>query len=227
VTTFDTDPFRASCHDAVGGAPEVLGPWQLNLLVGLGLQRDASLLDLGCGTLRGGLHFIRYLEHGRYHGADVAPDLLESGARLVSLAALEEKQPNIMSVAALDARSLLVDWVLTQSVLNHLDENGVLTTVQRAARALRPGGRWVSTVIFDTGVERVCPGAAHGRRTGEFWRSLTNPEWLKEVLDDSGLSMIILPEAAHPRGQDVFLATRLPSGSDRISSPTETERCGS
>lgn len=186
-----------------------MGPWQLDLLLRLGLDQDATLLDLGCGTLRGGLHFIRFLRPGRYHGAEVDEDMLARGARLVSLAGLDEKAPRLMSLVALDAQALSLDWVLTQSVLNHLDEHGTVATVGRVSRSLGPEGRWVSTACFDAKVERVEAGAVHGRRPREFWRSLTNPRWFRGVLDRCGLYMEEVGDAAHPRGLDVFVARRV------------------
>lgn len=113
-----------------------------------------------------------------------------------------------MSLVELDSESLVSDWVLTQSVLNHLDEQGTASAVRRVARSLRPGGRWVSTVCFDDSVDRVEAGDPHGRRPNEFWRSLTNPKWLESVLEDSGLCMETVLDAAHPRGMDVFVARR-------------------
>jgi len=209
MTTAPPDPFLDPCHDLVGGAPAMMGPWQLDLLVRRGLTVDATLLDLGCGTLRGGLHFIRFLGDGRYFGADVDRELLAMGAVLVSRAGLDHKAPSLMTIDALDARRAQYDWVLTQSVLNHLDAEDTIATVRRVARALAPGGRWVSTVRFDHTVERVRPGKAHGRRPDEYWRSLTNPEWLQGVLAACGLHFDLIRDAAHPRGMDVFEAARL------------------
>jgi SAM-dependent methyltransferase len=212
--TADIDPFLDPVHDAVGGAPEWLGPWQLDLLVGLGLRREHTLLDLGCGTLRGGLHFIRHLEVGRYLGVDVSLELLATGARLLAKTSLQNKLPRLMSITELDHTSHEVDWVLTQSVLNHLDETEILATVRRASGALRPGGQWVSTICFDSAVDRVTAGEPHGRRVGEYWRSLTNPTWFRSVLADFGFSMEVLRAAHHPRGHDVFVSLKHSNQSD-------------
>lgn len=200
------DPYLDACHDQVGGAPAVMGPWQLDLMTALGLRPSASLLDLGCGTLRGGLHFIRFLEADCYVGVDPLPGLLALGAELVTRAGLQARRPRLFTLATHDMRGARYDWVLTQSVLNHLDEAGIRATVERVARALAPGGCWVSTVCFDTTVERVEAGAPHPRRGGEYWRSRTNPGWLSKLLASRGLAMDAWRDRPHPRGMDVFVA---------------------
>lgn len=49
---------------SVGGLWEEMGQRQLEFLVEQGLGPCDDLLDVGCGSLRGGVHFIRYLEQG-------------------------------------------------------------------------------------------------------------------------------------------------------------------
>jgi hypothetical protein len=48
----------------VGGLWDEIGRLQFNFLVAQGLKPEHYLLDVGCGTFRGGVHFIRYLETG-------------------------------------------------------------------------------------------------------------------------------------------------------------------
>src|SRR5205807_6035012 len=55
----------------VGGAWEEIGRLQFEFLTGNGLKPHHRLLDVGCGALRGGLHFIRYLDEGNYVGVDL------------------------------------------------------------------------------------------------------------------------------------------------------------
>lgn len=64
---------------AVGGMWKEIGRLQFDFLVAHGLAPSHLLLDMGCGTLRGGLHFIRYLEPGHYWGVDKGRDLLGRG----------------------------------------------------------------------------------------------------------------------------------------------------
>ena len=47
---------------AIGGKWDILGPLQYEFLLRNGLLPHNTLLDYGCGTLRGGRFFIKYLE---------------------------------------------------------------------------------------------------------------------------------------------------------------------
>ena len=66
-------------REYIGGLWEELGLFQLEQLAGHGLLPEHTLLDIGCGCLRGGVHFVRYLKAGGYYGHDLHPELIETG----------------------------------------------------------------------------------------------------------------------------------------------------
>ena len=63
----------------VGGAWDEIGQLELTFMKSMGLNRSHHLLDVGCGALRGGIHFIQYLHPAHYYGIDLNPQLLEAG----------------------------------------------------------------------------------------------------------------------------------------------------
>lgn len=205
------EPRLDSRHDLVGGAPEILGPWQLALLARLGLRPEHSLLDLGCGTLRGGLHFIEYLVAGRYTGVDRRADLLAIGRELLERAGLEERMPELLTLEEWEGRRHF-DWVLTQSVLNHLGEAELLRTVDRVSESLAAHGRWIFTIVFDPTARTVRHGEPHSHREGEYRCSRVNPHWFLGVLRRRKISFAPVPDGAHPRGLNVFMARRSGAG---------------
>src|ERR1700682_2262588 len=83
-------------RDLVGGLWEEIGTLQFEYLKGRGLRPSHRLLDLGCGALRGGLHFIRYLSAGNYYGIDVNASLIEAGKRELIEAGLVDRKPNLL-----------------------------------------------------------------------------------------------------------------------------------
>src|SRR3954447_26273250 len=49
--------------------------FQIEFLEGSGLRPDTKLVDIGCGTLRGGIPIIERLDPGNYVGVDVRPEI--------------------------------------------------------------------------------------------------------------------------------------------------------
>jgi SAM-dependent methyltransferase len=56
-----------------------IGRLQFDFLVEEGLKPSHCLLDIACGSLRAGVHFIPYLEVGNYLGIDKEKSLIELG----------------------------------------------------------------------------------------------------------------------------------------------------
>jgi hypothetical protein len=68
-------------RDYVGALWEQVGILQFEFMVSQGLRPQHVLLDVGCGSLRGGVHFIPYLEPGNYLGIDKERRLIRSGLK--------------------------------------------------------------------------------------------------------------------------------------------------
>jgi cyclopropane fatty-acyl-phospholipid synthase-like methyltransferase len=65
-------------REAIGGNWDKIGKLQFDFLLKMGLKPDNYLLDLGCGSLRGGVLFIPYLEDKHYYGVEKETRLLEA-----------------------------------------------------------------------------------------------------------------------------------------------------
>lgn len=50
--------------------------FQINFLKSQGLKEKDQLLDIGCGTLRGGIPIIKYLDSGNYCGIEVRDQII-------------------------------------------------------------------------------------------------------------------------------------------------------
>jgi hypothetical protein len=75
-----SEEIRNKEHRALfGGLWDELGRLQLEFLVEAGLEPRHKLLDIGCGCLRGGIHYLDYLDEGNYFGLDVNSSLIEAG----------------------------------------------------------------------------------------------------------------------------------------------------
>jgi hypothetical protein len=69
-------------------------------LSALGLKPEDTCVDYGCGTLRLGIHVIKYLQPGAYWGMDISEFLLEEGRKLIGDGLSTKKQPHLRVISA-------------------------------------------------------------------------------------------------------------------------------
>ena len=128
---------------------DYLGKLQLDYLVEQGLKPEHYVLDVGCGPLRAGVHFIGYLEPGHYAGIDKRGDTLER-ARDIELPryGLPDKRPNLLVNGAFEFSKLgqTFDYAIAQSVFTHLPVNNIVRCLVEMAKVLNPGGRFYATI---------------------------------------------------------------------------------
>ncbi len=126
----------------VGGLWEEIGALQFAFLRDRGLRPEHRLVDVGCGALRGGVHFVRYLQPGHYFGLDVNASLLEAGRAELMAAGLAERDVHLLADDGfrLDRFGVRFDAGLALSVFTHLPMNAILRCLRRVADQLAPGG---------------------------------------------------------------------------------------
>jgi len=141
-----TDAHRAQ----VGGLWDEVGALQIGFLRAQGLRPSDTLLDVGCGCLRGGVHLVGYLEPGRYYGIDRDADLLRAGLEIeLPRAGLAGRLPSdhLLLNDAFEAgrfgATFDVGWA--QSVFTHLTAPDIRRCLAEVARVVRPGGRFFAT----------------------------------------------------------------------------------
>jgi SAM-dependent methyltransferase len=137
-------------RDIIGGLWDEVGTLQFEFLKTHGLAPTDILIDIGCGCLRGGVHFIDYLNAGNYHGIDLSSALLDAGYDVeVAGLGLQAKLPrsNLLTDGhfGFDRFEKRFDVALAQSVFTHLPLNHIRLCLHRLAAAMRPGGRLFAT----------------------------------------------------------------------------------
>ena len=99
-------------------------------------------LDLGCGTLRGGLPLIGYLAAGHYTGIDVREDVIAEALRELEEAGLQERYPRIDHVESLEGldlrRSFAFVWAF--SLWPHLEDPQLTVAFDFIAKHLTEEG---------------------------------------------------------------------------------------
>ncbi len=129
---------------------EQLGELQFAQLCAAGLEPHHSLLDIGCGSLRGGIHFIRYLQPGNYTGIDRDRGLIKAGAEVeLPAAGLDSSRCRLEVMDDFDFPSLgrKFDFALAQSVFTHLPLNSVLRCLINVRAVLEPSGALYATYL--------------------------------------------------------------------------------
>jgi len=171
--------------------------FQLAFLKARGLKPHHRLLDVGCGTMRGGLPLIGYLDAGRYVGVDVRIEALAQGFSEIREAGLEDRSPTVILLPDIGELSLArpVDFAWAFSVLFHMTDEIVDRCFAAVSRNLGSDGQFYANVVT---------GARATRRWREFpvvWRRLDDYESLASRHDMRMETLGELRDLGHVSGQ--------------------------
>jgi SAM-dependent methyltransferase len=190
---------------------DTLGELQFAYLVGRGLEPSNYFLDVGCGPLRGGVHFIRYLEAGHYYGVDSNAPMLEETTRLeVPRQGLADKQPTLVAMADFGFERLgrQFDYALAQSVFTHLPLNDIIRCLMEMDKALVPGGEFYATFWENSrgkfnldDIQQTATAVTHLDRDF-FHYDVGTFEW---ICEGTGLSVEYLGDWDNPVNQKMLV----------------------
>lgn len=202
----------------VGGLWDEVGRLQFDFLVRQGLRPEHYLLDVGCGSLRGGVHFVRYLEPGHYYGVDKDRALLDAGHRVeLRAAGLQDRRPVLVQMEDFGFERLgrAFDVALAQSVFTHLPLNDVIRCLVNVERVLAPGGRFYATFFENPhGLRHLDPihqgpPGPHDRLTYPDRDPFHYPfETFQWVCRDLALQVEYMGAWGHPRNQKMLCVTK-------------------
>jgi ubiquinone/menaquinone biosynthesis C-methylase UbiE len=143
----------------VGGKWDLVGRLQFDFMVSRGLRPETKLLDVGCGCLRGGVHFVRYLHDANYYGIDINQSLLDAGRQELGAAGLGKKKVHLLRTDNFDASSFGVkfDFAISVSLITHLDANHILLCFLQMKRVMHENSSFFFT-FFETPALDVAGG---------------------------------------------------------------------
>jgi len=155
--------------------------FQINFLRRNGLERGNSLLDIGCGPLRGGIPLIRYLDEARYTGIDIRQHVIEEAWSQIRNEDLTKKAPNVVvstSFGRAELGDTRFDYIWCFQVLYHLDDQLVEDCLAQVTCRLADDGSCYANVnlLSEEGRWKEFP---YVRRTLEFYEAIARRNGLQ------------------------------------------------
>lgn len=197
----------------VGVLWDEVGQLQHDFLVAHGLQPTHRLLDVGCGSLRGGIHFIPYLNSGNYWGIDINSSLIEAGwNEELRNANLQDRQPREQLVCLKDFEFHLLnekfEFAIALSVFTHLNFNRIRRCLTRLAPVMESGGKFFAT-FFEVQTEQNSEEPIPHDPGGVVTFSCRNPfhyrfEDFQHAISGLPLTVRHHGEWGHPRNQKML-----------------------
>lgn len=205
----------------VGGKWGEIGRLQFNYLKSKGLKPHHTLLDVGCGSLRGGVHFVSYLNTFQYFGFDKNEMLIAAGVE-VELKNLDienkVKPGNFASSEDFEypPHWPQMDYAIGFSIVTHLGESSAELCLQKTAMQLKSGGIFYVTV-FEV-PEEESGAAPYLHKSGiQSWADKDPFHYtfgqLGALGSKAGLELITIEEFNHPRGQKMAIFKKVAQAS--------------
>ncbi|EED31018.1 Methyltransferase domain family protein [gamma proteobacterium NOR5-3] len=202
-------------REAVGGLWQHIGELQLEVLKSIGLKKSSTLLDVGCGSLRGGCHFVEYLEPGNYFGIDINESLINAGYDKELTTAAKQKLPRenlqVTKDFRMDMWNKQFDFAVAISVFTHMPMNDIRLCLAQLEKQLLPGGKFCATFFEAPSKPQLTPPLLHAKGgittfankdpyhyLFEDFVYLSQPEWQIRYLGDLD----------HPRSQKFIEFTK-------------------
>jgi SAM-dependent methyltransferase len=219
-------------REVVGGKWDEIGRLQLDFLIAKGLSPSSTLIDIGCGCLRGGVHFISYLDDNLYFGIDSNASLLEAGYDL-ELKALDLQQKlrreNLICNDEFNFESIerSFDFAIAQSLFTHLPQNHIRLCLRRLSKKMPICGRFYAT-FFQVAEDH--PIGESFDHLGQITTSETKDPYHYRFSDIIRLceglpwSVKLHGDWGHPRGQQMIEFVRTDDLPGSWKSPSDSVR---
>lgn len=180
-------------HSLVGQPKlwEMKRDFQIKFLISKGLKPENLFLEIGCGTLRGGIPVINYLNSEKYWGIESRANVLEEAEKEVVDSNMEGKKPTLILPRTMDTQSadLKFDFIWAFSVLIHMSNPILEENIKMISQHLSKDGVFYANVNIGDQEPDNWQGFPVMWRTEEYFEKLANENKL-EVEDIGSLKSL-------------------------------------
>ena len=185
--------------DVVGGSWEEIGNLQFQYLIQENLKPHHKLFDIGCGSLRGGCKFIKYLDINNYYGIDIYEKLIDLGYKKeIKEKNLEYKinRKNLVSNENFnfDKVNTIFDYALSISLFTHLPLTDLDLCLQNLKKLFKPDAKYYSTFFLANDRKRCT-------NTDPYYHYFDD---ILAIAVKNGYVTTLKQNFKHPRGQQMI-----------------------
>ena len=212
MTAVPTAPWQL--RSRVGGRFEEIGLQQFDFLVSRGLEPNHHFIDLGCGVLRGGLHYVKYLDADRYCGIDLSSEMIDGAQRECRDAGLDEKRPLLRQTDTFDINfERKFDFGIALSVFTHVTWNSCFLALSQVSDNFASGGQFFASFFpgpegparFTPIVQEIVAPATEAVTTyGDRNHFHYAPSDFAKLAEIVGLELDVIGNWGHLRGQHML-----------------------
>jgi len=193
-------------RNSVGGKWDEIGKLQFDFMLKQGLAPSHILLDIGCGSLRGGIHFIKYLEKGNYIGIDKNRSWVNAGIKKeLGEQMFEEKNPEIIISDKFEFNkfSKVPDYAIAQSLFTHLNKEDIELCLKNLRKIVNLGHVFYATFV-EVNLELQTSKRSHSHRVFQYTRNQ-----MGTFGEKNGWKARYIGDWNHPRGQKMMEYTAI------------------
>jgi hypothetical protein len=199
----DENGIKAIGHRVwVGGLWDEIGKLQFDFLIAQGLKPNHVLLDIACGSLRGGRLLIPYLDAGNYLGIEQHKALIDAGLQQeIDPAIVRLKKPEfvISSEFEFDKFSKKPDFCIAQSIFTHLNPKAINQCLGNLAHFATTDCRLFATFFESRRLHLNFFRSSHSHAGFAYTRLQ-----MESFGRQNGWSANYLGDWHHPRGQKMI-----------------------
>lgn len=166
----------AKRHGLVG-QPElwkIKRDFQINYLKSVGLKPNHYMVDIGCGTLRGGIPLIEFLDKSHYYGIEFRDFVLEEGKKELKDNNLENKAPVLFVSKDLGTLEMdtKFDFLWAFSVMIHMKDEIAERCLMMVSKHIKQDGSFYANVNIGEWMEGTWEGFPVVCRSLDFYKTM-------------------------------------------------------